>query len=323
MTVGTVVTGVGGATQALKEMVSNPWSYFPNLVGGDLVGLGQVGPSRFLVAFGKTWSGGTPSQTDPPTFSSPEERGPRVFDVDTGLRQATEITPSLLLSPNASLRAAVMAGSGMHLIASTSTGTHAQFVQNFAHQTIRSLDAKPLSPASWSNGIEHVVEWDRGAAAFSRGFFAVGADMDNQLYLSRVTTLYSQTNGYDPSRRSYLSDKGWTPHAKEQTPLRRAGGSPLLSSVPVALRQHRQWWYMLLPQQTGGTWGWEVLRASSLISPFRHVSVVQGEVAGPTVARFFPGIALETDGTQPPGVAWSYTPETPGSLVPRLGQLVI
>lgn len=322
MAVGTLGTEVGGATQALKEMISNPWSYFPNLVGGDLVGLGQVGPSRFIVAFGKTWSGGTPSQTDPPTFSSPEVGGPRVFDVDSELRQATEITPSLLLSPNASLRAAVMAGTGMHLVASTSTGTHAQFIQNFT-QNLRALEAKPLSPAVWSNGIEHSVEWDRGAAAFPRGFFAVGADMDNQLYVSRVTTLYSQANGYDPSRRSYLSEKGWTSQSKEQTPLCRAEGTPLVSSVPVALRQHRQWWYMLLPQQTGGTWGWEVLRSNSLTSPFHHVTIVQGEAAGPTVARFLPGIVLENDRTKPPGLAWSYTPETAGSLVPRLGQLVV
>lgn len=40
--------GVAASTDALRRMLTNPWSYFPNLVGGSLVGLGQIGPNRFL-----------------------------------------------------------------------------------------------------------------------------------------------------------------------------------------------------------------------------------------------------------------------------------
>lgn len=97
-----------------------------------------------------------------------------MFDVDTALGQVTEITSSLLISPNASLRAAVMSASGMHLVASTNTGTHAQFIQNFASSTVRSLQQKPLSPSVYSNGTKHAVEWDRGAAPDTNGFFAWG-----------------------------------------------------------------------------------------------------------------------------------------------------
>lgn len=316
--------GVLEAGERLKSMLSSPWSYFPSLVGGDLVGLGQVGQDRFLVAFGKTWSSGDPSQTDPPTFTNPVAGGPRVFEVNTAARQTQEITPSLLLSPNASLRATATTGRGMHLVVSTSTGTHAQFIQNFAHRTIRSLEPKPLTPSSKANGGDRVVEWDRGAASFSHGFFAIGADMDHQLYASQVITPITGDEGYRASRRSYLSDKGWTRRAKDQTPLRRTTGAPLISSVPVALSYmtRGQCWVMLVPQQVGGTWGWEVLRAPSLLSPFRHVTVLPGLSAIPTVARLHPGLVLETDPTQPPGIAWSHSPETGGTFYPRLGQLL-
>lgn len=320
----TVTTeGVAASTERLLQMLTNPWSYFPSLVGGDLVGLGQIGPNRFLAAFGRTWSSGTPSETDPPLFTNPVDAGPRVFDVDTASQQAVEITSSLLLSPNASLRAAVMAGTGMHLIASTNTGTYAQFVQHFASITVRSLESKPLAASVWSNGIKHAVEWDRGAAPDREGFFAVGADADNQLYISRVRTELSGANGYDPSRRSYLSATGWTSRSAAQTPLQRTGGTVLISSVPVALVHRRQWWYMMLPKQIGGSWGWELLRASSLLSHFSHVRDVIGTAAVPTPARFLPGIALETDPLQPPGVAWTSSAETSSTFVPQIEQLQI
>lgn len=317
-------TSVLQSGNALKQMLSNPWSYFPNMIGGDLVGIVQVGPSRFLVAFGKTWTSGVASQTDPPTFSSPVSGGPRLFDVDTSARQAHEITSGLLLSPHASLRAVSPAGTGMHIVVSTSTGTHAQFIQNFSNQTLRALDPKPLTPSFRANGEGRLVEWDRGAANYSHGFFAVGADSDNQLYVSQVRTPLTAAGGYDPSMRSYLSDKGWTRRSTEQTPLRRVGGMPLLSSVPVGLTYmtRGQAWFILIPHQVGGTWGWELLKASSLLSPFRHVSYVPGVSAVPVAARFHPGLVLETDPTMPPGVAWSYSPEAGGTFYPRLDQLV-
>lgn len=323
MTSTVLTNGVAASTESLRHMIKNPWSYFPNLVGGDLVGLGQVGPNRFLVAFGRTWSSGTPSQTDPPTFANPVAGGPRVFDVSTSSRLATEITPSLLLAPNASLRAAVMAGTGMHLIASTNSGTQAQFIQHFASTTIRALDSKPLSPSVWSNGVKHAVEWDRGAAPDAEGFFAIGADAENSLYASRVRTALSGVRGYDPSRRSYLSDKGWTSLATEQTPLRRSNGDIITSTVPVGLVHRRQWWYMLLPKQQGASWGWELLRASSLLSRFSHVQDIPGQAAGPICARFLPGIVLDTDPTRTPGVGWCTSTEKSGSFVPSLGQLQI
>lgn len=324
MAIGTIVDGVASATSVLREMIANPWSYFPDFIGGDLVGLGQVGPSRFILAFGKSWSSGTPSQTDPPTFSSPVVSAhPRVFDVDSQTRIVTEITPSLLLAPNVSLRAAVMGGTGMHLVASTNTGTHAQFIQNFAHGNLRAMSARPLTPSVWSNGEKRPVEWDRGAASDRFGLIALGADSDNTLYASRVRAIISGTNGYDISRRSYLSSTGWTASSSEQVPLRRVGGEPLASSVPVALARRRQSWLMLLPAQLGSAWGWELLSSPSLTSPFRHVSNVAGNQAGPAPARFFPNIVLETDPTKPPGVAWCCSPETAGSFVPRINQLQV
>lgn len=323
MSTSVMTKGIAEATESLKQMLSHPWSYFPQFVGGDLVGIGQVGPTRFIVAFGKTWSSGTANQADPPIFSSPVTGGPRVFDVDASAKSATEITSSLLLTPNASLRAAVMAGTGMHLVVSNNTGTHAQFIQHFASVTVRSLAPAPLTPASWANGSDRSVEWDRGAAHYAEGFFAIGADDTNQLYASRVRTLLSGANGYDPSRRSYLSNTGWTRNPVEQTPLMREGGVPLISPVPVALTHRRQQWLMLVPKQVGGTWGWELLGASSLNAPFRHLQDLSGHAAGPTVARFLPGIVLETDPLLPPGVAWSYSPEAPGSFVPRIGQLQV
>ena len=313
--------GVAASTDALRRMLTNPWSYFPNLVGGSLVGLGQIGPNRFLAAFGKTWSSGTPNETDPPLFSSPVVGGPRVFDVDTALGQVTEITSSLLISPNASLRAAVMSASGMHLVASTNTGTHAQFIQNFASSTVRSLQQKPLSPSVYSNGTKHAVEWDRGAAPDTNGFFALGADSSNRLYASRVTVRLSRAGGYDPSRRSYLSGTGWTSAPAEQTPLRRVGGSPLTSSVPVGIVRRRQWWYLLLPKQFDSGWGWELMRSASLTSPFSSVRELPSTNAGPSPARFLPGIVLETDPELPPGVAWCHSQETADSFVPQLEQL--
>lgn len=324
MAVSVSSTSVLESGNALRQMLSNPWSYFPTMIGGDLVGIVQIGPSRFLVAFGSTWSSGTASQTDPPTFSNPVTGGPRLFDVDTSARQAQEITSGLLLSPNASLRAVAPAGTGMHLVVSTSTGTHAQFIQNFAHQTVRALDPKPLTPSSHANGGSRVVEWDRGAANYSHGFFAVGADMDNQLYVSQVRTPISGVKGYDPSLRSYLSDKGWTRRSAEQTPLRRVGGAPLISQVPVALTHmtRGQSWLVLIPHQVGGTWGWELLKAPGLLAPFRHVSYVPGVSAVPTAARFHPGLVLETDTTKPPGVAWSYSPVAGGTFYPRISQLL-
>lgn len=322
MSTTTVTTeGVAASTDALRRILANPWSYFPNMVGGDLVGLGQIGPHRFLAAFGKTWSSGTPSQNDPPLFSSPVVGGPRVFDIDSGQGYVSEITPSLLIAPNVSLRAAVMAGSGMHLIASTNTGTHAQFVQHFASSTVRNLQEKPLSPSVYSNGSKHAVEWDRGAAPDTHGFFALGADSSNRLYASRVTTRLTRLEGYDPSRRSYLSDTGWTSAPVEQTPICRVGGEPLTSSVPVGIVHRRQWWYLLLPKQIGPSWGWELLRSSSLTSPFRSIRDIPGVTAGPSPARFLPGIVLNTDPELPQGVAWCHSPETSNTFVPRLEQL--
>lgn len=315
--------GVAASTESLKEMLLNPWSYFPNLIGGDLVGVGQVDPNRFLVAFGKSWSSGVPSQNNPPTFSSPVIAGPRIFDVDTAGRQAIEVTSSLLLSPNASLRAAVMANTGMHLIASTDTGTHAQFVQHFASITVRSLDSKPLSPSVFSDGEKRAVEWDRGAAYDRHGFFAIGADSENRLYVAKVQTALSGANGYDPSRRSYLSDKGWTSNSAEQTPLRQAGGGVLTSSVPVGLVHRRQWWLMMLPKQIGSSWGWEVLRSPSLMTPFTPIHEIPGTSAGPAPGRFLPGIVLETDPLVTPGIAWCCSTESDGSFVPALEQLQI
>lgn len=312
--------GVAASTQSLKEILTNPWSYFPNLVGGDLVGVGQIGPNRFLAAFGRNWRSGTPNQTDPPLFTSPTLAGPRVFDIDTASRGVTEITPSLLLSPNASLRAAVMASSGMHLIASTDSGTHAQFVQNFASH-VRNLEPKPLAASVWSNGIKHAVEWDRGAAPDRGGFFALGADADNYLYASRVRAELTAAQGYNPARRSYLSATGWTSRSAAQTPLLRKGGTILASPVPVGIVHRRQWWYLMLPKQMGAVWGWEVLRASSFLSSFAHVFDVPGDNAGPTPARFLPGIALENDPELPPGVAWTSSSEKVDSFVPRLEQL--
>lgn len=320
----TVATGgVAASTGSLKEMLSNPWSYFPNMVGGDLVGLGQVGPNRFLVAFGRSWRSGTPSKTAPPTFSSPVMHGPRVFDVDTAARLVTEITPSLLLTPNASLRAAVMVGAGMHLIVSNDTGTHAQFVQHFASVTVRSMEPKPISPSVWSNGEKDAVEWDRGAAPDRQGFFVIGADSGHKLYASKVQVYLTGARGYDPSRRSYLSDKGWTSNSSEQTPLRRAGGTVLTSPVPVGLVHRRQWWFIMLPKQMGATWGWEILRSPSLTSPFVSVRDVPGNSAGPIPGRFLPGIVLENDPLQPPGVAWCCSTESDGSFIPMLEQLQI
>lgn len=324
MSTGTIVAGVLDATDALHEMLENPWSYFPNLVGGDLVGLGQIGPVRFLVAFGKSWSSGTPSKTDPPTFSSPQIAShPKVFDVDVASRTATEVTPSLLLYPNASLRSGVMTGTGMHLVVSTDSGTHVQFMQNFAHRSLRGLAEKPLSPSVWSNGEKHPVEWDRGAAPDRHGFIAVGADSENRLYASRVKTTLSGTHGYDPSRRSYLSDKGWTRDSIEQTPLCRDDGTPLASTVPVGIIRHRQWWYLLIPKRIGTVWGWELLRGTSLNAPFRHIKDVPGNMAGPAPARFFPGIALKVDPEKPSGLTWCSSPETEGTFVPRLSQLQV
>lgn len=315
--------GVAASTAVLKKMLSNPWSYFPHMVGGDLVGLGQISPNRFLAAFGRTWSSGTPSQTDPPLFSSPVLAGPKVFDIDTAAGLASEITPSLLLTPNASLRAAVMAGTGMHLVVSNNTGTHAQFVQHFASISVRALPHKPLSASVWSNGIKHAVEWDRGAAPDREGFFAVGADSDNKLYVSRVRTMLSGAEGYDPSQRSYMSATGWTSRSAEQTSLLRTNGQSIVSSVPVGLVHRRQWWYILVPKQMGAVWGWELLRASSLLSRFQHVQDIPGTNAMPTCARFLPGIALETDPTKPPGVAWVTSKESSNSFVPVLDQLQI
>ena len=323
MAVSVMSEGVAGATQALKHMLTDPWSYFPQLVGGDLVGLGQFGNNKFVVAFGRTWRSGTPTQTDPPLFNSPVVGGPRVFTVDTAARLATEITPSSLLTPNASLRAAVMAGAGMHLVVSDSTGTHAQFIQNFAHQSIRALNPYHLSPALRVNGSDRAVEWDRGAATYSHGLFAIGADVDHQLYVAQIRTRISGMSGYDASGRTYMSDKGWTRKAKEQTPLRRADGTPLTSSVPVAIAHRRQHWFMIVPHQTGNVWGWEVLRASSLLARFSHVTYLPGQAAVPTCARLFPSLVLETDPNQPPGMAWSYSQETPTKFVPSLSQLVI
>lgn len=323
MAVAVATEGVAASTDSLKEILSNPWSYFPSLVGGDLVGLGQVGPNRFLAAFGRSWSSGTPSQTAPPTFTETVTTGPRLFEIDTASREVSEITSSLLLSPNASLRAAVMGGTGMHLIVSTDTGTHAQFVQNWGHETIRTLDHKPLSPSVWSNGEKSAVEWDRGAAYDRQGFVAVGADSQNRLYASLVITTFSGARGYDPSRRSYLSDKGWTRDAAEQTPLTRTGGQILTSTVPVGLTYRRQGWLMLLPKQVGPNWGWELLRSPSLTSPFSHVEDIPGASAGPAPARFLPGIALQADPTGPPGTAWCHSPELSGSFVPQLAQLSV
>lgn len=319
----TVTEGVAASTESLKEMLSNPWSYFPFMVGGDLVGLGQIGPNRFLAAFGKTWRSGTPSKTDPPTFSSPVAHGPRVFDIDTAARLVTEITPSLLMTPNASLRAAVMAGTGMHLVVSNDTGTHVQFVQHFASITVRSLEPRPLSPSVWSNGEKEAVEWDRGAASDRSGFFAIGADSEHKLYASQVQVRLTGARGYDASRRSYLSDKGWTADASEQTPLRRAGGSILTSPVPVGLVHRRQWWYMMLPKQMGATWGWEILRSSALTSPFTPVRDIPGRAAVPIPGRFLPGIVLDNDPLLPPGVAWCCSNESDGSFIPMMEQLQI
>lgn len=318
----TVVTteGVAASTQPLKEMLTNPWSYFPNLVGGDLIGVGQIGANRFLAAFGRNWSSGTPNQTDPPLFTNPTLAGPRVFDIDTASRGATEITPPLLLSPNASLRAAVMASSGMHLVASTDSGTHAQFVQNFA-SNVRNLEPKPLTASVWSNGIKHAVEWDRGAAPDRGGFFAIGADSENHLYASRVRTELSASQGYSPARRSYLSATGWTSRSADQKPLLRKDGNILASSVPVGIVHRRQWWYLMLPKKMGDVWGWEVLRASSLMSSFSHAFDVPGDNAGPTSARFLPGLVLDNNPELPPGVAWTSSSEKIDSFVPRLEQL--
>lgn len=324
MSVAMSTTSVLDSGNVLKKMLSNPWSYFPNLIGGDLAGIGQIGPSRFLVAFGKSWTSGNASDTDPPTFSSPVVGGPRVFDVDVTALQTVEVTPSLLMAPNASLRATATVGGGMHLIVSTSTGTHAQFVQNFAHGTVRSLEPKPLNPSHKANGESRPVEWDRGAASHVYGFYAIGADPDNQLYASRVQTSLTEANGYDPSRRSYLSSTGWTRRQREQTPLCRTGGSPIISSVPVGLTYmtRGQCWLMLIPHQVGGSWGWELLRSPSLLSPFRHVTFLPGDSAVPSHARFHPSLVLSNDRTQPPGVAWSHSPEVGGTFYPRLGQLV-
>lgn len=323
MATSAVVTGVAGATDSLKVMLKNPWGYFPNLIGGDLMGIGQIGPSRFIVAFGKTWTKGTPTQTDPPLFSSVETGGPRVFEVDSQAIQAEEITPSLLLAPNVSLRSVVMSQGGMHLVASTNTGTHVQFIQNFAHKTLRALPERPLTPSIWANGEEHPVEWDRGATHHNEGFFAVGADSDHHLYVSRVRTALTSSGGYDPSRRSYMSATGWTRNPSEQNPMLRSNGTPLASPVPVALVFRRQHWLVLLPKRVGGVWGWELLRSRSLSGPFSHVIDVPGESAYPTPARFLPGVVLENDRTKTPGVAWCYTPETSDSFVPRIGQLQV
>ena len=323
MATSAVVAGVAGATDSLLEMLENPWGYFPHFIGGDLVSVGQVGPSRFIVAFGRSWTKGTPTATSPPRFSSVQTGGPRVFEVDSHARQADEITPSLLLAPNASLRAAVVANSGMHLIASTGTGTHVQFIQNFAHSTLRSLSERPLTPSVWANGEEHPVEWDRGAAHHNDGFFAIGADSNHQLYVTRVRTTLTRSGGYDPSRRSYLSATGWTNNPAEQNPLLRSDGTPLTSPVPAALFFRRQNWLILIPKKFGNTWGWELLRSRSLNHPFRHVMDLPGESATPTPARFLPGLVLENDRTKTPGVAWTYSVEKPDSFVPNIGQLQV
>lgn len=323
MVMAVATEGVAASTESLKRILVNPWAYFPNLIGGDLVGLGQVGPNRFLAAFGRSWKSGTASQTDPPKFSSTVTAGPRLFDIDSASGAVTELTPSLLMTPNASLRAAVMSATGMHLIVSTDTGTHAQFVQAFASQTLRALEPKPLSPSVWSNGEKSAVEWDRGAAHERQGFLALGADSDNQLYVSLVTATLSGAHGYDPSRRSYLSDKGWTGDSSEQTPLRRVGGQVLTSTVPVGLTRRRQWWLLLIPKQIGSSWGWELLRSSSLTSPFAHVRDIPGASAGPIPGRFLPGIVLKADPMTPPGVAWCCSTESDGSFIPQLEQLLI
>ena len=317
------VAGVAGSTDALQEMLKNPWGYFPNLVGGDLVGIGQIGPTRFLVAFGKTWTSGTPSKTDPPTFSSVEVGGPRVFEVDSKALQVEEVTPSLLMAPNASLRAAVMSRTGMHLIASTNTGTHVQFIQNFAHKTIRALSQRPVNPSIWANGEEHPVEWDRGGCHHNEGFFAVGADSSHHLYVCRVRVSLTGRDGYDPSRRSYLSATGWTRKPAEQNPMLRSDGTPLSSPVPVSLVYRRQNWLILLPKNMDGTWGWELLKSRSLNHPFRHVMDIPGEAGSPIPARFLPGLVVEHDRTETPGVAWTYSTEKEDSFVPWVGQLQV
>ena len=315
--------GVAGSTDDLSKMLENPWSYFPNLIGGDLVGLGQIGPTRYLAAFGKTWTKGTVHEGDPPTFSSVSVGGPRVFEVDSKALLVHEVTPSLLMAPNASLRAAVMSRTGMHLIASTNTGTHVQFIQNFAHTTLRSLSERPLTPSVWANGEEHPVEWDRGGCHHDQGFFAVGGDSSNHLYVCRVRVSLTGREGYNPSRRSYLSATGWTKKAAEQNPMLRSDGTPLASPVPVAITYRRNNWLILLPKNIDGTWGWELLKSRSLNHPFRHIKDIPGESAVPSPARFLPSIVVEHDRTQPPGVAWSYSVEREGSFIPQLRQLQV